>query len=159
MKNIIVTPFALLVIGIFLNINPAIADDRFKVFELAESGITIEFPMTDEEIAAEDADKARLDALKETSNKKPQKRVNVFEMGESGQIVTFPMTASEIVAEDAENARLAAIRKANSEKKKMHVVSYELAESGISIEFPAQTPDKAVPEAITERKIADDLKI
>ena len=159
MKNIIVTAFTVLVLGMFLTIHPAFAEDRVKVYEMAESGTTIEFKMTPEETAAEDAKKLELTALREANNNKPQKRVKVFEMGESGQIVTFSMTAVEIAAEDTENARLATIRKVKSEKQKKHVITYELAESGISVEFPVETSDKAVTEAITEKIISEDLKI
>jgi hypothetical protein len=156
MKNIIVTTFILLAVSIFVTINPAFAGGRVKVYEMAESGIIIEFKMIPEEIAAEDAENAGLAALREANNNNPQKRVKVFEMGESGRNVSFPMTAEEIAAEDTENTRLAAIRKEKSEEQKKQVVTYELAESGISVEFPVETPDKAVAEAITEKKSSDD---
>ena len=58
MKNMILITFILLVMGIFLTIDPVIAGDRFKIYELAESGVTIEFKMSPEEIAAEDAENA-----------------------------------------------------------------------------------------------------
>ena len=35
----------------------------------------------------------------------------------------------------------------------------EMAESGISLEFPVAAPDKAVPDALTEKIISEDLKI
>jgi O-acetyl-ADP-ribose deacetylase (regulator of RNase III) len=159
MKNIIVAAFTLLVIGAFFTMNPVFAGDRVKVYEMAESGITIEFKMTPEEIAAEDTENARLAALREANKNNPRKRVKVFEMGESGQIVSFPMTAEEIAAEDAENARQAAIRKTKSEEPKKQVVIYELAESGIAIEFPVETSDKAISEAVTEKISSEDLKI
>ena len=159
MKNIIVTTFTVLVIGMFWTSHPAFAGDRVKVYEMAESGTTIEFKMTPKEIAAEDAKKLELTVLKEAKNNKPQNRVREFEMGESGQIVTFSMTVVEIAAEDTENARLATVRNAKSKKLKKHVITYELAESSISVEFPVKTSDKVVTEAITEKIISEDLKI
>jgi len=159
MKNIIVTAFTVLVIGMFWTSNPVFAGDRVKVYEMAESGTTIEFKMTPEEIAAEDAKKLKLTTLKEANNNKPQNRVKEFEMGESGQIVTFSMTVAEIAAEDTENERLSTVRNSKSKKLKKHVITYELAESGISIEFPVETSDKVVTEAITEKIISEDLKI
>jgi len=69
------------------------------------------------------------------------------------------VTAEEIAAEDAENARLAAIRKTKSAEQKKQVVIYELAESGISIEFPVEKSDKAISEAVTEKKSSEDLEI
>ena len=135
MKNIILTSFTLLAMGIFLTIDPVIAGDRFKVYEEAESGTTIEFKMTPEEITAEDVDNARLAAVREAHSNSPKERLNLFEMGESGQTVTFPMTAAEIDAEDAENVRLAGIRKVKSEEQKKQAVTYESGESGDLIEF------------------------
>jgi hypothetical protein len=154
MKNVIVTTFTLLAVGMFFTITPAFAGDRVKVYEMAESDITIEFKMTPEEIAAEDAENAKLATLRKANKNNPEKRVKVFDMGESGQTVSFPMTAEEIAAEDAENARVVAVRKTKSTKPKKQVVIYELAESGISIEFPVETFDKAV----TEKKSSDDSK-
>ena len=159
MKTIIITTFTLLVIGMFLTIHPAFAKDRVKVYEMAESGIVIEFKMTPEEIAAKDAENATQDALKEAAKNNARQRLKVYEMAESGQTFSFPMTSEEIAIENAENSKLAAILKAKPEEQQKQVVIFELAESGISIEFPVETPIDAVAEAITERKILDDLKI
>jgi hypothetical protein len=159
MKNIIVTTFTLLVIGAFLTINPALAGDRAKIYEMAESGLIIEFKMTPKEIAAQSSEIAGLAAPSKAHNNHPQKRVKAFEMGESGQRVFFPMTAEEIAAVNTEKAKLSAIRKAKSEERKKQNITYELAESGVSVEIPVDTPDKAVVEAITEKIISDDLKI
>ena len=43
MKNIVLTAFTLMVMGIFIAMNSAFAGDRINVFEMAESGIFIEF--------------------------------------------------------------------------------------------------------------------
>jgi hypothetical protein len=159
MKNIIVTTFTLLVIGMFLTINPAFAGDRVKVYEMAESGITIEFKMTAEEIAAEDTENTKQAAFKEAAKNNSRQRFKVYEMAESGQTVSFPMTAEEIAAEDAENARFADIRKAKPEEHKKQVVIFELAESGASIEFPVKTSGKVVLEAVAEENSPDDSKM
>ncbi len=159
MKIILATTHTLLLIGVFLTINPALAGDGVKVYEMAESGLTIEFKMTSKEIAADNAENAKLAALSKAHNNNPQKRVKVFEMSESGQRVSFPMSAEEVAAVDTENARVAAIRKEKSEEKKQQFVTFELAESGVSVEFPVETPGKAVVEAMTERIVSDDLKI
>jgi hypothetical protein len=135
MKNIILTTFAFLVMAIFLIIDPVIAGDRFKVFEMAESGAIIEFKMTPEEIAAENAENERWAAIREAHINSLKERLNVFEMGESGQTVSFPMTLEEIANEDAENVRMAAIRKAKSGEQKKQAVTYESGESGDLIEF------------------------
>ncbi len=159
MKSIIIIASALLIMGSFLTVHPALAGDRVKVYEMAESGITIEFKMTPDEIAAEEAKYLEAAASDKLNNNNPQKRVKVFELGESGIFIAFSMTAEEIAAEDAAKERLAAIRKAKSENQKKHVVAYELAESGISLEFPVETPDRAVPEAVTEKRFLEDLKM
>lgn len=90
MKNIILTLGTLLALGIFIIIEPAMAEQRVKIFELAESGQTIEFSMTPEEIAAEDAENERLAELREAKLKMPQKCVEGFELAESGAIIEFP---------------------------------------------------------------------
>ncbi|MDX1707862.1 MAG: hypothetical protein R3274_04635 [Desulfobacterales bacterium] len=143
MKNVILATFTLLVMGIFLSIDPVIAGVRYKVYELAESGMTIEFKKSPEEIAADDVENARRAAIREADNNRPQERLNIFEMGESGQTVSFPKTVEEIATEDNENVRLAAIRKAKSEEQKKQAVIYELGEGGDLIEFPVKTHDSS----------------
>ena len=134
MKNMILITFILLVMGIFLTIDPVIAGDRFKVYELAESGVTIEFKMSPEEIAAEDAENARLAAIREANSNRSQERLNEIEMGEGGTI-SFPMSVEEIAAENSKNARRAAITEARSKKREDQVVTYELPDGGPLIEF------------------------
>jgi hypothetical protein len=116
MKGINLIIAILLTLGISLETSTAIAAKRVKIFEMAESGQTIEFQMSPEEIASEDAEKARLTDIRQAKLKKPEERKQVIEMGESGQAVEFPMSPEEIAAEDAENARLAAIRQARLKK-------------------------------------------
>jgi hypothetical protein len=58
MENIIATTFTLLVIGMFLTINPAFAGDRLKVYEMAESGVSVEF-------SVQTNDKAVVEAITE----------------------------------------------------------------------------------------------
>jgi hypothetical protein len=156
MKKIILITFTLLAVGMLYTINPLFAADRIKFYEMAESGMTFEFKMTPEEIAAEDRTNAKLAALKEARENKPAQRVKVFEMGDSGTGVSFPMTAAEIAAEDAESAWLAAIRKARSKGPKTHVVRHEIAESGDYIDFPAATPARIVTETMAEKKAFED---
>ena len=159
MKNIIVAVFTLMSMGIFFTINPAFAGDRVKAYEMAESGITIEFRMTPEEIAAEDAENAKKAARKKAAKNNSRQRFKVYEMAESGQTFSFPMTSEEIAAEDAENDRRAAIRKSKSEQPKKQVVIFELAESGVIIEFPVETSSKVVLDTIAEKNSPDDSKL
>lgn len=161
MKNIFIIPFTLLLIGVFLTIHPAWAEERVKVYELAESGITIEFKMTPEEIAAEDAEIAKQLARKEKEAAKTnsRQRFKVYEMAESGQTFSFPMTQEEIAKEDAENSKLVTTKKLKRKEPKRQVEIFELAESGITIEFPAQTTDRSVFEAVAEKNSSDDSSI
>ena len=137
MKNITIILGSILTIGLFIVSGSAIAEQRVKIFEMGESGQTVEFPMSSEEIAAEDAEKERLAALQEAKLKKPKKRMQIIEMGESGQTVEFHMTPEEIAVEDAENERLSEVREAKLEMPQKCMEEYELAESGIIIEFPS----------------------
>ena len=140
MKNIILTTFTIWVIVVFLTIIPALAENRVKVFEMNESGVTFEFPMTPEEIAAEDRERARLAELKEDNKKKIRARFEVVEMGESGQTVSFAMSAKEIADEDARTEELAAYRDraAKTGASQNRVVKFELAESGFTFEVPVE---------------------
>jgi hypothetical protein len=47
--------FTITMLSIFFTFNTAGAGGRIMVYEMAESVVTIEFPMTPEEITAEDA--------------------------------------------------------------------------------------------------------
>jgi hypothetical protein len=96
MKNIIVILGCILTLGIFIINSSATAGQRVKLFEMGESGQTVEFPMTPQEIAVEDAENDRLSALRESKLKKPKKRVVEFELAESGIIIEFPVDVDDI---------------------------------------------------------------
>jgi len=136
MKNIISHIIAITFPAIFFTLNTAGAGDRVRVFEMGESGITIEFPMTPDEITAEDTAYGQIMAASQKSISDTNINLKVFEMGEGGHTVAFPMTAEEITAANAENARLAAIKAARAAAPPEPVVRFELAESGHLIDFP-----------------------
>ena len=79
-------------------INPFWAEERYKVYEMAD-GATVSFPMTAEEIAEEDAEKANAAIARKVISEKPQIRYKVYEMAD-GATISFPMTAEEIAKED-----------------------------------------------------------
>ena len=141
MKNVIIIIAILSTLGILLRISQAAEEKRVIVIEMGESGQTVEFPMSPEEITAEKAKNDRFAAIRQTKLKKPEERKQVIEMGESGQAVEFLMSPEEIAAEDAENARFAATREARLKKPQKQVVTSELAESGIIIEFPVNSSE------------------
>jgi len=141
MKNVIIIITILSIPGIFLRISQAAEDKRVIAIEMGESGQTVEFPMSPEEIAAEKAENARLTTIRQAKLKKPEERKKVIEMGESGQTLEFPMSPEEIATEDADNARLVVLRKTRFNKSKKSVISFEMAESGIIIEFPVTAPE------------------
>lgn len=153
MKNIIAITLTLSAIVLLLTLNVAFAGDRVKVYELAESGVKIEFPMNVKDINIEAKENSRLAALNETNSNNPRKRFKVFEMGESGQTVSFPLTAEEITAEDAKDAGLANLQRVNSSRPKNRVIVFELAESGQAIEFQVESTDMvmACDDLSTER--------
>ena len=133
--NNFITYMMVITLGFVLSMPAALAAERVKTFELAESGVVIEFPMTPEEIAAEDAANARQAAR----DKEPLERRERIELAESGLVIEFPMAAEEMAAEDAENARRAALRSKGTALPTPEVVVFELAESGQTIEFPVKT--------------------
>ena len=155
MKNISTKKFVIAGLATLFTVGTASAADRIKIFKMAESGITIEFPMTPEEIAADDAANSILKATGRMNVTKPNARVKVFEMGEGGHRVVFPMTAEEITAADAENARLAAIRAANAAKPKNRGEVLEMAESGDTIEFPLTPKGRVADNSVIAGEVFD----
>jgi len=135
MRKVILTAINILTMVIIVSLNTASAEKRHIVFEMGESGQTISFPMTPEEIAAVDADDARLvkGGVLKSQNTAP--RFKTIEMGEGGQIVSFLMTPEEVTAEDAERQHLYEIRRKISVDDRQ-TITYETAESGMLIEFP-----------------------
>ena len=59
MRKVILTAISILAMVIIVSINTASAEKRHIVIEMGESGQTVSFPMTSEEIAAIDAENAR----------------------------------------------------------------------------------------------------
>ena len=139
MKNVIITIAILSTLGLFLRISQAGEEKGVIVIEMGESGQTVEFLMSSEEIAAANAENARFAAIRQAKLKKSEERKQVIEMGESGQVAAFPMNPEKIAAEDIENARFAAVRQARLKKPQKQVVTFELPESGIIIEFPVNS--------------------
>jgi len=136
MKIYISYIFTMAFAAIFVMFNPAVAGERVRIFEMGESGAIIEFPMTPDEIAAEDAAYGQLIVASKKSVVRENGNLKFFEMGEGGHMVAFPMTAAEITATNAENARLAAVKSAKTRASPEPGVRFELSESGQIIEFP-----------------------
>jgi len=141
MKNITINIISIIAFTIIFTFNTVSAAEWVNVFEMGESGLAVEFPMTPAEIAAEKARRNNLAANRRPDVAASKKNLKAFEMGEGGHRVVFPMTAAEIFAANAENARLAAIRSAGPPRSKKPVVGFEMAESGHFIEFPLTIPD------------------
>ena len=120
---------------IIVSINIASAEKRHIVFEMGESGQTVSFPMTFEEIAAVDAENERRVKNKVLNSQKTASRIQTVEMGESGQMVSFMMTPEKMTAEDDEKQRFSDIRR-KSYIDDRKTIAYEMAESGMLIEFP-----------------------
>jgi len=134
MRKVILTAISIMAMVIIVSINIASAEKRHIVYEMGESGQTVSFPMTPEEIAAVDADNARQVKGGVLKSQKTEPRFKTIEMGEGGQIVSFLMTPDEVAAEDAEKRRLSELRRKSSIDDKQ-IVAYEMAESGALIEF------------------------
>lgn len=100
MKGINLIIAILLTIGISLETSTATAEKRVKIFEMAESGQIVEFPMNPKEIAAEDAERARLAALRKAASNSPGKAAKSFGLAESGIIIAFPLPQPEMLAEN-----------------------------------------------------------
>ena len=125
------------------------AAEGVKVFELGESGITIEFPLTPGEIAAEEAASSRFIVANSKSTEKSGDNVIVYEMGEGGHVVEFQATAKEIAAANAENARLAAFQTKQSTVNPLPTGDrFEMVENGNFIVFPPVGMQKEVENLV-----------
>jgi hypothetical protein len=151
MKKIITTALVISAMALFLNLNTATAADRLKVFEMGESGCSVCFPMTAEEIAAEDAKAARLAAIREAKLENPGERMRIYEMGEGDHTVSFPLTAEEIAAEDANKDRPVSKKAVQSGEAEKRVTTFEMAESGQVIEFSVPAEDTDSKDVVATR--------
>ena len=156
MKKLTTKILSILVLTLLITVTTVAAAERVKVFALAESGVNITFPMTSEEIYAEDAERARLNSIRKANVTKYEKRLHIFEMAESGQTISYPMSAEKIAAKDAEVAKfnVSAIK---IKKPKMRVTQFELSEIGEVIEF--LSPDNEAVAESTDATIGMIVKL
>jgi hypothetical protein len=139
MKNLTFLSISIIGLIVLSYLNPVAAEERFIEIEMVD-GNTVSFPLTAEEIAAEDAKKEILEAIRKAkSKKKLRKRYVEIEMAD-GNTVSFPMTAAEIAAEDAKMAKLDILKKKRSITPKKEVILVEMADGNFA-EFPVKTKD------------------
>ena len=134
MRKVILTAISILTLVSIVSINTALAEKKHIVIEMGESGQTVSFPMTAEEIASIDAENARQVKSVALNSQKTAPKFKIIEKGEGGQIVSFLITREKMVAEDADKRRLAEIRR-KSYGNGRKTIAYEIAESGMLIEF------------------------
>ena len=148
MKKNNIIKFVVTLMALLFVTGAATAAGRVRVFEMGESGYTIEFPMPPAEIEAEKSRNAIITATGRKNATKPKGNVKAFEMGESGHRIIFSMTATDITAEIGANARLAAIRAAKVVQPKIRMDVFELAESGLTFEFPMTETESEVCDSM-----------
>jgi hypothetical protein len=128
-----------MVMAVTLTAGLATAGEKMKVYEMGESDQTVAFKMTAEEIAAENAENARLAAINADNRQKSKAGLLVIEMGESGESISFPMSAEEIqrtaLREAQEAAQRTAQQNMRANKPNVPVEECELCESGEIITF------------------------
>ncbi len=138
-KKIMISIVMAVVLAISLASHSATAEERWKVFEMGESGQTVAFKMTVEEITADNAEKARLAAIDASNHQKSKARLLVIDMGESGENISFPMSVEEIqwaaLRESREAAKRTAQKNITANKPNVPVEKCELCESGQIISF------------------------
>ena len=137
MRKIIQTIIVfILAMALLFVANSAPAQKRWKIIEMGESSQQVKFLMSEEECAAEDAEKARLAEIR-TARKKEALNIRFlsFEMCESGQTISFPLSAEEIKkAKLIETDQLKEMRTGEQELKVPHDRA-ELCECGEIIIF------------------------
>ena len=144
MKNtkIFTTTMIIWALALVFNLNTASAAEKLMVYEMGESGQTVSFPMTADEIAVADAENKNAAVLPEAVAGKTRAAVLIYEVGEGGHRITFPLTLTDSGSENMPGGKAdyraaggseAAVGIANSDKR---VLTFEMAESGLLIEFP-----------------------
>jgi hypothetical protein len=116
--------------------NPALSQKRWKSIDMGEGCQEVQFLMSEEECAAEDAEKARLEKIRAAKAKEESiiRFVN-FEMCESGQTISFAMSAEEI--QKVMSGETGQIKEAPIMEQELGAVHDEIAlcESGEKIIF------------------------
>jgi len=137
MRKIIPTIMVIiLAMAMSLVANPALSQKRLKIIEMGEGCQQVEFLMSEEECAAEDAEKAKLEEIRAASKKEESIiRFVTFEMCESGQTVSFPMSAEEIQKAMSSDAGQLKEALARGKEQKVAHDEIELCESGEKIIF------------------------
>ncbi len=139
MTTKLIKSILVMVMAATLTAGLATAGEKMKIYEMGESGQQVAFKMTAEEIAAENAENARLAAINAHNRQKSNTGFLVIEMGESGQNVSFPMSAEEIQRTALREAQEAAQRTVRenmrANKPNVPVEECELCESGEIITF------------------------
>lgn len=116
--------------------NPALSQKRWKIIEMGKSCQQVQFLMSEEECAAEDAEKARLEKVRAAMTKEESNiQLVTFEMCESGQTISFPMSPEEI--EESISREADQLNKALARNKDVKVAydETELCECGEKIIF------------------------
>lgn len=115
------------------------AGEKVRVFEMADGNI-ITFKMTAEEIAAQEAARAKLKRTQSALRIKPKKNVLEFEMVESGITFSFPLTKKEL-AEQPENPDGLKRHNTLSKPSESRFETVELPETGFYLFFPVSRDD------------------
>jgi hypothetical protein len=116
--------------------NSTLAQKRWKIIEMGESCQPFAILMSEEECAAEDAEKARLEEIRAARKKEESIiRFVTFEMCESSETVSFPMSAEEIQKAMSSGAEQPKEALAREKEQKIAHTEIELCESGEKIIF------------------------
>jgi hypothetical protein len=116
--------------------NSAPAQKRWKIIEMGESGQQVNFLMSEEECAAEDAEQTRLEEIRAVRKKEESNiRFLSLEMCESGQTISFAMSAEEI--QKAKLIGADQLKKTRTREQEVKVAhdEFELCECGEIIIF------------------------
>ena len=139
MKNFFITYYSIFCLTVFAVTEVSYAGENIRLFEMADGNI-VEFKMTPEEIAAQEATVVKLKRSLLALRIKPRKNVHVFEMGESGITISFPATEKE-AAKRSENPDWLKRYNNLSNRSESRVETIELPETGLYLFFPVSRDD------------------
>jgi hypothetical protein len=141
MNNFIIYASRIAVCLLFIGTTNAMAERRLHQFEMGESGHTVVFEMTPEEIAEDNAVRIRQETTNRDHRKEAERWVEVIEFSESGIVIEFPMNDDEIRLAKISLEKSAAKRLRSFPESEINNYDIEIVEmsDGKTLTFSTQT--------------------
>lgn len=137
MKNLMIPSLITVALIVLIGATGVNAETRYKYYEMVD-GTYVKFMMSPEESKAQNAENARMEAIRKVNASQPTKWITKIELPESGNYLEFPMSAEEILLAKSQDALAAAARKKGgkicaSEKTGVESETIEMVDGAVAI--------------------------